>query len=353
MDNDHDNIVRLPDADELRYEAASWITVLGRDHVTPEDRVNFKAWLGQSERHRHAFDSMSHLNSDLQVLKELDVVAEAAEEALPARTRFLSRRIGLSMAAGLAGVLVAGTAYVGYLDRAAPQQADYETKVGELKAVTLSDGSTIQLNTNSRIEVRFSAAERRVYLARGEAYFSVAHNPKRPFSVYAANGIVTAVGTAFTVRLREQEAVEVTVEKGRVALSAQPPSAPNTARAPAPPRLNIDSPSVAQLSSNQTTVFKERVEDIEQMPQPKVVRKMAWRQGILVYSGEPLSEVIADISRYTDVKIEVAERALLNRPVAGYFGINEVNGSIESLATSFKLKVERIDATHIRLSSKS
>jgi transmembrane sensor len=347
MVNDRDNIVRLPDADDLRYEAASWVTVLGRDQVTPEDRANFKAWLNQSERHRHAFDSMSRLNSDLGILKELDVVADATEEILPASTRFLPRRMGLSMAAGLAGVLVAGTAYIDYADKAVPQKSDFETKVGELKAVTLSDGSTIQLNTNSRVEVRFSSLERRVYLVRGEAYFSVAHNPRRPFSVYAANGIVTAVGTAFTVRLREQDAVEVTVETGRVALSARP--APELEK----PRVPSTRIPVAQLSSNQTTVFRERVEDIEQMPQPKVVRKMAWRQGILVYSGEPLSEVIADIGRYTDVKIEVAEPTLLNRPVAGYFGINEVSGSIESLATSFKLKVERIDAKHIRLSTRS
>jgi transmembrane sensor len=351
--NPHDNIVRLPDTDDLRYEAASWVTVLGRDQVTDEEWANFKAWLAVSERHKQAFEALSRLNVDFGILKELDVIAEATEEILPAATRFLPRRIGLALAAGLAGILVAGSVYLANYANSAPQTADYDTTVGELRQVTLSDGSSIQLNTNSHVEVRFSSSERRVYLTRGEAYFSVAHNPRRPFSVYAANGVVTAVGTAFTVRLREQDAVEVTVEKGRVALSARPEPTPNAVRSFTAPAPNVDNASVAQLSSNQTTVFKERVEEIEQMPQPKVVRKLAWRQGILVYSGEPLSEVIADISRYTDIKIEVADPALLNRPVAGYFGINEVNGSIESLASSFKLKVERIDATRIRLSTAS
>ena len=201
---------------------------------TTSGRVSKPGWVKVSAISK-ALRRCSHLSTDFKILKELDVIADATEDVLPADTRFLSRRIGLSLAAGLAGILVAGTAYFGYYENAVPQVADFDTTVGELKSVTLSDGSTVQLNTNSRVEVRFSSAERRVHLTRGEAYFSVAHNPRRPFSVYAANGIVTAVGTAFTVRLREQDAVEVTVEKGRVALSTLSEAGPAISRKPSLP----------------------------------------------------------------------------------------------------------------------
>lgn len=345
MSSGKDKIVQLPDADDIRMEAASWITVLGRDEVSAEDTAKFKAWRAQSDRHRKAFDSLSALCADLPILKEIDDVAEATVMSLPPETRFLPRRTVFAMAASVAMVLVAGGAYQALQTRSLNQVAEFETEIGKQRTFELADGSTVQLNTASKVEVEYSRTGRTLRLTEGEAFFDVEKDPKRPFSVYAGDGVVTAIGTAFSVRVRDNTALEVTVEEGRVALAKQlTVSTPEASVAPA-----INSARTAQLSAGQTTVFDETVEEIKQMPAAELERKLAWRDGMLAYSGEPLSEVIADISRYTDLKIDVDDPALLERQVAGYFKAEEVDASISSLALSFGLQLERIGPKHVRL----
>ena len=329
-------------------EAASWITVLGRDHVSREDAAAFKTWLGRSDRHKEAFQSLSALCADLPILKELDDVAEATVASLPPETRFVPRRAVFAMAASVALVVVAGGAYQAYQMRSLDQLAEFKTFVGEQRTFELADGSTVQLNTDSKVDVDYSRAGRSLWLRQGEAFFNVEKDRKRPFAVYAGDGVVTAIGTAFSVRVRDDTVLEVTVEEGRVALAKQSPAGAGEAEAPA----TLDSP-MAQLSAGQSTVFDEAVEEIKQMPDAELKRKLAWREGMLAYSGEPLSKVIDDISRYTDMRIDVADPALLDRQVAGYFRVEEVDASIASLALSFGLQLERVGPKHVRLTDAS
>ena len=97
----------------------------------------------------------------------------------------------------------------------------YTTGVGEQKTIQLADNSVVQLNTNSRLEVDYSSDLRRLSLTQGEAHFDVAHNPQRPFEVLAGQGLVRAIGTAFTVHIRKID-VEVIVTEGTVELAPAP-----------------------------------------------------------------------------------------------------------------------------------
>ena len=89
------------------------------------------------------------------------------------------------------------------------------TQVGEVRRLTLDDGSALALNTSSVLQVKFAADERRIVLRQGEASFQVAHDEDRPFVVQAGDVSVRAVGTAFSVRMRQQE-LEVVVTEGVV-----------------------------------------------------------------------------------------------------------------------------------------
>ena len=344
MSNNNGKIISLPDAENVRMEAASWITVLGRDQLTSEDAAKFKEWLGQSDRHKEAFQSLSVLCGELSILKELDDVATATIEAMPPEANYLPRRAIFAAAASIAAVMVVGGAYQFFQQRSLLQDAVFATVVGEQQTIELVDGSSVQINTDTKVYVDFSRGERRIQLARGEAYFDVVKDSKRPFSVVVGDRVITAVGTAFSVRKRKNDAVEVTVEEGRVALAALA-----TAEGRSDIMQTVLRPPIAQLSAGQSTVFRETVEDIKQMPAPELQRKLAWRQGMLAYSGEPLADVIEDISRYTDIRIEVADQALLDRQVAGYFRAEEVDASISSLALSFGLRLEYLGANHVRL----
>lgn len=339
-------VVTLPSVQQIESEAAAWLTVLGREHVSEEDRAEFTRWLRQSERHRTTFDGLRALWDDLGVLQELNDIGEAMSRAPVPKVPLLRRRGFIAAAASvILAIGIAGAFYV-HDARRLVQTATFATAVGEQRSIELADGSSIQLNTSTAVQVLFSRSKRVVQLTRGEARFVVAKDRRRPFSVNAGRNEVTAVGTVFTVRRRDEGAVEVTVEEGTVALDSLP--APGSVTAGG----DNASPSQApKLTAGQSTVFAERVETIRQLTEPELNRKLAWRQGVLVYSGEPLSEVIAEISRYTDIKIEITDPALASKPVAGYFPVTKIDGLLQSLELNFGIHVERVDARHVRLSS--
>jgi transmembrane sensor len=98
-------------------------------------------------------------------------------------------------------------------------------------------------------------------------------------------------------------------------------------------------------------VFGQKVERAEVVSDAELSRKLAWRQGQLIYSGQPLAEVLADISRYSDIEIELADPALGNLPVGGAFSVNQTDAIFAALENNFGVHVEWIDARHVRLTS--
>ncbi len=349
------NIVTLLSIDSIEAEAASWITVLGREQVSKAEMSELKFWLNQSERHRNAFNELTDLWDDLSVLKELDDIAESVSALPDQQSIFRQRRSFLAIAASIfICFIISGSLYWQHLTEF-NQQAQLITAVGEQRTVTLSDGSTVQINTNSRLEVDFSRDKRIIRLLQGEAYFTVAKNKQRPFYVYAGDGLVQAIGTAFNVRLKLLDEIEVTVEEGLVALASLVKKEANSAKNVG--LIPSSSPGtetfIAELSAGQSTTFGHTVEKIELIQTPELNRKLAWRQGVLAYSNDPLFKVIADISRYTNITIEIADPSLRTLPIAGYFRVGEVEALFDSLEITFGLEVKRINKNYIRLSTKS
>lgn len=344
MGSTNDNVVSLPNADEIEMQAAAWIALLEREDVTHEDRTELRRWLHASERHRAAFQSLAALWNELEILNELNDIAQAHPYRQARNTARRWRIVGV--AASLVLAIAAGMMYYSLQAARSQQDGVFATAVGEQRSVELADGSTIKLNTNSRIEVAYSRQERLVLLTRGEAYFDVAKSMRRPFAVRASDNLVHAVGTAFSVRLRNKSAVEVTVEEGRVALASLAPERVGD-------QLADDRLPLAQLSAGQSTIFNKQVEKIVQMPTSELDRKLAWRNGLLAYAGEPLAEVIEDISRYTDIRIEIVDHVLAVKPVAGYFRVGQIDALFESLELNFGVEVEHVSSNYVRLSEAS
>jgi len=340
MSKPPDNIVPLPSTAEMEAEAAAWLVLLEREDVSPANLAEFKRWLNASERHKAAFASISALWDDLAVLSELNDIA-ASNEALPPH-RVARRQWLTGLAASIALLAgVGGGQFILHGRDAKNAAGTYATATGEQRTVELADGSRVELNTGSRIEVAFSSSARYVRLIAGEAFFDVAHDQRRPFAVAAGDSLVEAVGTAFNVRLRERNAIEVTVEVGQVAVATAVTAAERIDPAERGPR--------AMLFAGQSTVFTERIEEIVQMPTSELDRKLAWRSGLLVYAGTPLSEVVADISRYTDMTIEIPDLPLALKPVGGYFRVGQIEALFEALEVNFAIRVERVGPNHVRL----
>src|SRR5580700_11691136 len=227
---------RLPSTDTAERDASAWFARMNADDVTPDDRARFEAWLGANAVNAKAYSELSATWQELVKSGPLvravyfGQVMNAALDPPASRRRWAAAAV----AAGI-GAIVLGAVWNLYKQK---EETRFQTAIGEQVAVALPDGSSFDLNTDSRIYVDYSQRRRIIRLEHGEAYFKVAHDTQRPFWVRAGDYWVRAVGTAFNVYLTST-GVEVTVSEGTVEVvnataNEFPPSdAAITASAPA------------------------------------------------------------------------------------------------------------------------
>lgn len=346
------NVISMPDRTDIDLAAAEWLMRLENDDVTATDIQAFHGWRGQSEHHAQAFEAAAQLWNSLDLLDELNDHA-AASEAQSAHTPTwggLSRRSAMAAAASLVVFVGAGTILYGTVFSERDYRERHATAIGEQKTVDLPDGSVIEINTNSAIEIAYTDDARRVSLLHGEAYFDVSPDQERPFSVHAEDRVITAVGTEFMVRLKEK-IVDVVVAEGRVALAIDPSATTSEARTQNNP-VTAAKP-LLELTAGQTAAFDEKVESLDHVEPDVMRRRLSWRNGMLAFAGEPLGYVVADVSRYTQTVIEIEDDALRTLPVAGYFKAGEVEAMFEALELMGGVEVERVNETTVRLKQAS
>lgn len=350
---DGGNVVRMPDREAIDLAAAQWLARLENENATAEDLRAFHAWRRQSEHHHAAFDAAAKLWGGLDLLEELNDYA-AASETQNANARpwdALSRRMAVAAAASLALLVGAGVALHETVFSEREHRELHATEIGEQKTIDLPDGSVIEMNTNSALEIVYSADARRVSLVHGEAYFNVEPDSERPFSVHAEDRAITAVGTEFMVRVREQ-IVDVVVAEGRVALAITNGAfAASAVQEHGEPFLT--SSPLLELTAGQSAAFDDKVESLDHIEPDALRRRLSWRNGMLAFAGEPLGDVVADVSRYTQTVIEIEDDALRALPVAGYFKAGEVDAMFEALTLMGGVEVERIDETTVLLKKPS
>lgn len=342
------NIVSFPNSETLEAEAAAWLVRLDRDDVDPADQVAFEQWYLSSQQHQEAFKQVSQMWDGLECLADLRQLKNAATS-----TPTLLERAGLEMkhrfavAAGFAAVAATSALLFvsppSYFSGPSHEKAViHRTVVGTQKTVTLSDGSDLLLNTDSRVEVSFTRNSRSVILEQGEVHFTVAADKSRPFSVYVDNRVVRAVGTAFVVHRRERD-IEVTVTEGDVELFDR------LAEAEHEP-VSITQPEVISLTAGENAVIGDTVKDVTVVPEPEMNRKLAWRQGLLAFGGEPLAEVVAEVSRYTDLEIIISDPVLEELRFGGFLKVGNVDTLFNALEQSFGVRVERHGGSKVYLS---
>lgn len=334
---DGSKIVELAGPDRV---AADWIARLDADDSI-ELRRQFEAWKDRSVHNREAAERLEQLWSDLDQLSEfsagLAIDPPSRRPRSPARKRLAAWAIA---AAASVVASLGGAALWSHYGLGGDQT--YATALGKQRVVALADGSTVQLNTNALLRVHFTRGARDVKLVRGEAFFEVAPDRSRPFTVYAPTGSVQAVGTAFAVRV-EPGVLRVTLVKGRIRVQRAALAGP-PAREPAA-ILTVQGGAHPEATVTPQVIQRDTISSRD------VARELSWRQGILVFDGEPLPAVIADVSRYTDVDIEIADPRLRDLKIAGYFDAGDVEAMLEALRLSFGVNVERLDAKHVRLTA--
>lgn len=319
-------------------EAATyWVARRRLGLMSAADEAAFAAWRSDPDNAAALadVDDMVEEVGAIAAFSEVRAMRQAALAAAPPK-RPPWRAFG-AVAASLAAVVLAGT-YVADLPPA-PEPATpaapaiavqrYVTGVGEQRAVTLADGSTMALNTGSVVEVAYGPARRDIRLLKGQALFQVAHNTARPFVVTAGDRKVTAVGTRFDVRL-DGQAVKVVLVEGRVKVEPLHPS--GVARlAPVIAVRTLDAGE--ELLAAPDTRVEITSADTEQAT--------SWRQGQVIFRDNTIAEAVAEMNRYSDTQLVIDDPRIASLKISGVFGVTREENFLAALTSFYPIEADK------------
>jgi transmembrane sensor len=303
------------ETDAIEAAAAVWLS--RRDGGMNEaETAAFIRWLQQDVRHAEMFAELDDAWQGFNRLK----VARPAGTARPDAGLLAPRRRRRRTLWVYAALTTAAAAT--FIMLAWPRAPDaglrqnVVTAVGVLQRTELPDGSILQVNTDSEVDVQYTATERRVRLVRGEAYFTVAKNPDRPFVVSAGQVAVRAVGTSFNVRLRST-AIEVLVTEGKVQVN-------DSVQGGSLLMPRTEEPTPLLIAGERAMIPLQAVTGrasarVQPVTPPEVGRALAWQERRLEFYDVPLREVVAEFNRYNTHQIVIADSRLLEQRFTSTF----------------------------------
>ncbi|MGX1802062.1 FecR family protein, partial [Brevundimonas naejangsanensis] len=305
-------------------EAADWIARLGTRTISLDTIQAFAKWRedpANAEAYRRAEQLWSRTG---EMADDPDIQAALVQAQRRRPRRFGAKQIGaVGLTAALAASLAAGVFFWQGRDT-------YVTGIGEQRVLQLADGSRVRLDTASKMRVRFTAGERRIELAEGQALFEVAHNPARPFVVSTTDASVTAVGTVFEVR---RVGLETRVVLVSGAVDVAQAAAPGT-----PQRLQPNQQSAIRAGKAKVSTVNAET-------------ATSWTTGELTFVDTPLAEAVAEVNRYLAAPIVLEAPAAANTPINGVFRSGDRTAFVSATAHLFNLKAIREADGQVRLVS--
>lgn len=335
-------VLQFPNEQAAREQAGVWIARLDRG-LTASECAELQQWLQQNPRHRSTLFHMAQLWDRMDVLAEISELFPLASRQVHVGHRWLRAGAAAALlAAGLAAVFIwprapetGGDPRLAADGAVYDSGARYRTGIGEQRLVTLPDGSVVTLNTDTLVAVRYAPAGRRVELLRGEAHFKVARDEHRAFTVRVSHSEFTAVGTAFNLRRTSTSGVELTVTEGRVKVLVAPQAGPRMEAAPMTELAPI------LVDAGRELLIDSEARPVQLLPPARIEARLAWTQGMMVIDNEPLEQAIREVSRYSTVRVVIADPELEQIPVAGYFRVGDINGLVAALQANFEIDADR------------
>jgi transmembrane sensor len=321
--------------------AAAWFARQRAGDMTPAEAVELEGWLDADPEHRAALDALHRAWERAELARHDPEILAWRERALRKRgwrEAFGGRAIAAAL---MVAVLGAGATWgvtstgllTGYWRFSAQE---FHTDHGQRATFTLPDGSKVTLNTDSQLRTRAADGKRQVYLDKGQAFFRVAHDASHPFVVHAAGRTVTAIGTAFDVRV-EGRKLEVTLVEGKIRVEAPVPPAPAPkGKAPA------DTPAPAIQATEMTAGSQLVAADPRgwTVRPANTARETSWLAGRLMFENQTLAAVAGEFSRYSDQKIVFDDPALADERITGTFRSGDVGTFVRALE---KYRIARVE----------
>ena len=275
------------------------------------DPAALQAWRDASAEHERAWELLQRMDGQLATLQP--ALALPALQAAQQRRRAAARILALLVAAG--GGIALGQAGL----QSGPWQAltaSLRTAPGQRRHVTLADGGRLEVNTDSALDVAYSATQRRIRLHHGEIMITTAPDP-RPFLVDTRHGVIRALGTRFGIRCdADGSTVSVFEHAVEVRCAARPDA-------------------VRRLEAGQQLRFGEASADNVQATQ---AHQDSWLRGMLVAADWPLQQLVRELARYRRGRL-VCDAKVARRPVTGTYRLDDIDAVLESLCASHGLQV--------------
>ncbi len=346
----------MRDSRWIEQTAARWLARRDSDDWSAHEQRALDDWLSASTHHRVAFLRLQAAWSEAGRLQAL--AAGLPDGVVPPRPlsssgfdlggkparlsgdagppnlqdtvfapRLPQRRHGWRALAATAALALIGSALWAGWQLGGRHEASYASRLGQVESVTLADGSTATLSSDSRVRVQMSRGERHVALLQGEAYFDVAHDSGRPFVVAAETRRIVAVGTRFSVR-RDPQELRVVVTEGSVRLDGPPGSDGRAA-----PVSLLPAGSIATVSRNGVLV--------RSLPIAQAERYLEWRSGFLTFDDTSLAAAAAEFNRFNTRKLELADAGVAELRVGGNFRWTNTDDFVDLLELGFPVRAER------------
>ncbi len=298
--------------------AADWVARRDRADWSAVDQQALDSWLDAAVTHRIAY---LRLQSVWQRADQLAAPASAAQTTSTRLHATLPRFSRWRIAASV--ILAVATGLGLWINSDEADKLPYQTAIGVRNTVALPDGTQVQLNTDTRIQVQMQRQTRQVWLEQGEIFLDVAHDAGNPFTVIAGHQRITVLGTQFSVR-RDGEDVSVAVVQGSVRLDDL------SGRQPANP--------IVMARNDVASVRAGKLHVAARSPQ-QLADELSWRNGQLSLTNLTLGEAAQQFNRYNAKKLVITDAQSESIVIGGRFDATNVEGFARLVQQGFGLTV--------------
>jgi|HubBroStandDraft_2_1064218.scaffolds.fasta_scaffold25786_3 transmembrane sensor len=307
-------------AKAIKTQAAAWLERRDRADWSDADQAELDAWLAESTENYLFYHRVASAWARSQ---RLVVLRHPRPQALKENTQSKSRPLLVTAVAISAALAILGAGVT--LLFPSPERHTFVTPVGGHETVTLKDGSSIELNTDTIVRTNIGSDHRIASIEKGEAFFKIAHDAGHPFTVTANNNKITVLGTKFSVR-NEPNRVEVKLIDGKVWFASDNGK---TAQ-----RSALMTPGdVLVATVNSLTVAKRAPGEL--------ANDLGWRRGLLVFHHTALADAVSEYNRYNVQKIVIADAAAARLTVTGSLPANDTREFLTIAKKFFGLNVQR------------
>ena len=308
---------------EAQIEAEEWFIRLQSGNIPPEEVQRFQQWYNADQSHQLEFNkaeedwvSLGNLSQNLDI--------EKYKGSAPLKHRHSQTIIFRYSAIAASTLLFVGLMSV-FLGGNANKTEEFITAIGEQKTVHLKDGSIVTLNTASHLEVSYQENARNLKLKKGEAYFVVAKDPSRPFSVDVNRGTVTSLGTEFNIR-KTRHLATIVVTEGTVKVEETKT------------RTNL-TPALAKVTVNEQIKFDNK--GLSQVKAMQDAGLLSWKEQFFAFDQQPLEAVVLELNRYLTTPIKEISQTIKRTKVSGTFDLTQPEDALHALLLSHALTLDK------------